>query len=317
MHVQTVQTENYVTQLAPTHLPAVVRPRLSLADSIAYSGWRLTQLSEMPERSTYAAFKADDIEHTYPAVTLASSATVFCEGYWPFRPTYAPQLILGGVCLYTAAWAIRFTGAGGHGHAPRALSLGLPGDLARILRLLEKGRPIESIELPTRPGLYHQRLITWQAEILGRFPSVERIRYTLPIHDYRGYIMQLETALGYALPGMHMALDKYVQAIKAYLQQVWGDLTHKVEFDTRGSAEFKKADATSRENDLRLYLDAVQCERVMGMEDLPEVALSHEVARRKNVMIPCAVAVLGIPDPYTAREDPSYACRSVPIDELR
>jgi hypothetical protein len=54
----------------------------------------------------------------------------------------------------------------------------------------------------------------------------------------------------------------------------------------------------------------------MGMEDLPEVALAHEIARRTGVLIPCAVSVLDLPDPYLTREDESYACRFVPLDVL-
>jgi hypothetical protein len=78
----------------------------------------------------------------------------------------------------------------------------------------------------------------------------------------------------------------------------------------------KKADTSSRENDLQLYLAATDQERVIGMEDLPEVALSQEVARRSGVLIPCAVCVLDLPDPYLAREDASYACRRVTLAEL-
>jgi len=292
------------------------RPHLPPATSVAYSGWRLTRLSEEPEHSTYAAFKADDIEHTYPAVTLVSANTVRCEGFWPFRPTYAPKVVLGGVCLYTAAWTIQFAAAE-NGKPPRPLSLGLPGDMTRIRKLIKKGRPICSIRLPTRPGPYHQRLIAWQGEILRRFPSIESIRYTLPVQDYHGYIMHVETALGSSLPGLHAALDEYVQTIQALIWDTWGEHVRKVQFDTAGNAEFKTIDLTSRENDLQLYLHAVQCEQVMGMEDLPEVALAHEVARRTGIMIPCAVAVLDLPDPYMARDADAYACHSVPLEALQ
>ena len=101
------------------------------------------------------------------------------------------------------------------------------------------------------------------------------------------------------------------------MQQVWGEQMSKVHFDMPGSAELKKADATSRENNLQLYLNAVNCDQVMGIEDLPEVGLAHEVARRTGVMIPCAVAVMGLPSPYMVREDASYACHSVSLEALR
>lgn len=300
----------------PLLLPNSVRQSTIPFTDVTYSGWRLTQLSEKKDQTIYAAFKADDVEHSYPAVTLKSSQTVFCEGFWPFRPSYAPRVILSGVCLYTAAWSLSFASAADNGDEPRPLSLGLPGDLARILKLLKKGRPIVSVQLPTLPALYHRRLINWQAEVLQRFPSVEVIRYTVPVHDYRGYIMQVEGAVGHPLPGLHQALDGYMRTIQAYMELAWGDFTQRVQFDTLGSPEYKKADATSRENDMQLYLRAVQDERVMGMEDLPEVALAHEVARRTNVMIPCAVAVLGIPDPYLLREDACCACQTLPFAAL-
>jgi hypothetical protein len=292
------------------------RPHLPPAVSIMYSGWRLTRLAESATHSTYAAFKTDDLEHTYPAVTLLGAENVFCEGYWPFRPTYAPKIVLGGACLYTAAWAVHFAAAK-HGSIPRPLSLGLPGDLTRALEMLKKGRSISGFQLPTRPGLYHQRLITWQAAVLQRFPTVETVRYTLPIPDYHGYILHLENALGYALPGLHSTLDQYAQTIQEYMRQVWGETMRKVQFDIPGSIAQKQANLLSRENDFQLYLAAVRDEEVMGMEDLPEVALPHEVARRTGIIIPCAVAVLDLPDPYMVRTDASYACKMVSLEAMR
>ncbi len=283
--------------------------------SVAYSGWRLTRLAEANTRPVYVACKEDDADHAHPALRLLGSQTVLCEGYWPFRPTFEPKCILAGTCLYTAAWSVHFA-ATGEGSVPRPLSLGLPGDLKRIEKMLKQRRPITVLQLPTQPGNYHRRLITWQAEVLARFPSIETVYYTLPVHDYHGYILHFETALGQSLPGLHVALEGYMQSIQAFMQQVWGAQIAKVRYDFPGSPELKKANTSSRENDLQLYLRAVDQERVMGMEDLPEVALSHEVARRSGVLIPCAVSVLDLPDPYLARLDPSYACRRVTLAEL-
>jgi hypothetical protein len=284
--------------------------------SVSYSGWRLNRQSTATAHAVYVAFKEDDAAHEHPALRLVASDTVLCEGYWPFRPTWEPRVILGGVCLYTAAWAVRFAAAADDA-PPRPLSLALPGDLERILYLLKKGRSIAAIQLPTKPGLYHQRLIRWQAEVLARFPSVEAIHYTLPVPDYHGYIQYFEAALGQPLPGLHAALDAYAQSIKDYQQQVWGDLIEKVHYDTPGSPDLKKVNTASRENDLQLYLLAVKQVRVMGMEDLPEVALAHEVARRTGILIPCAVCVLGLPDPYFVRDDASYTCQQALLAELR
>jgi hypothetical protein len=284
--------------------------------SLTYSGWRLTRLTEAQPHPVYLADKEEDADHAHPALRLVGAQTVLCEGYWPFRPTFAPRLLLGGVCLYTAAWAVHFTAAK-TGPEPRPLSLGLPGDLTRIVERLQKGRTIHSIQLPTRPGLYHQRLIAWQAAVIQRFPTIEAIRYTLPIPDYHGYIRHLECALGYALPGLHHALADYGQSIQALMAQHWGAAMHKVQFDIPGSSEQKMGDLLSRENDFQLYQAAVGEERVMGMEDLPEVALSHEVARRTGSLIPCAVSVLGLPDPYMLRTDASYGCQLVPLATLR
>jgi hypothetical protein len=294
----------------------VIQPDLLPAASVAYSGWRLSRQSTATARTAYVAFKEDDAAHAHPALPLVASHTVLCEGYWPFRPSWEPRLILGGVCLYTAAWAVRFATAA-DSVTPRPLSLALPGDLERILKFLKKGRPIAAIQLPTQPGLYHQRLIHWQAEVLARFPGVEAVHYTLPLPDYHGYIQHFEAALGQPLPGLHAALDVYAQSIKDYMRQVWGDQIAKVQYDTPGSPDLKKVNTASRENDLQLYLRAVKQERVMGMEDLPEVALAHEVARRTGILIPCAVSVLGLPDPYLARDDASYACRQVRLAELQ
>jgi len=297
----------------PIHTP---HPHLLPSSSLAYSGWRVTRLSDSPTRPTYVAFKEDDIEHAHPALSLVGSHTVHCEGYWPFRPAFAPKRILAGTCLYTAAWNIQFAAAG-DGSDPRPLSLGLPGDLNRILKFLKKRRPIAHFQIPTQPGFYHRRLITWQAEVLQRFPSIETIHYTLPVPDYHGYILHFEEALGASLPGLHAALDDYVQTLQHFMQRVWGEQMDKVRYDIPGSAELKKINATSRENDLQLYLSAVDQEQVMGIEDLPEVALAHEVARRTGVLIPCAVSVLALPDPYLAREDELAACQHFTLAELR
>ena len=295
---------------------AVMQPDLLPAVSVGYSGWQLSRLPDATAHPVYVAFKEDDAAHAHPALRLVASHTVLCEGYWPFRPDWEPRLILGGVCLYTAAWAVQFAAAA-DGVAPRPLSLGLPGDLERILKFLKKGRPIVAIQLPTRPGLYHQRLIPWQAEVLGRFPSVEAVHYTLPVPDYHGYIQHFEAALGQPLPGLHAALEAYAQSIKDYQRQVWGDLMAKVHYDLPGNPDLKKVNTTSRENDLKLYLQAVNQERVMGMEDLPEVALAAEVARRTGILIPCVVSVLGLPDPYYVRDDAFSACQQVRVEELR
>jgi hypothetical protein len=295
---------------------AVIQPDLLPTASVVYSGWQLSRLPSATTRAVYVAFKEDDAAHAHPALRLVASQTVLCEGYWPFRPPWEPRVILGGVCLYTAAWAVRFAAAA-DGGAPRPLSLGLPGDLARILKYLKKGRPIATIQLPTQPGLYHQRLIPWQAEVLSRFPGVEAVHYTLPVPDYHGYILHFEAALGQPLPGLHAALEAYAQSIKDYQQQVWGDLIAKVHYDLPGSPDLKKVNTASRENDLQLYLQAVNRERVMGMEDLPEVALAAEVARRTGILIPCAVSVLGLPDPYLARDDAFAACQQVKLAELQ
>lgn len=291
-------------------------PEASSLPGLAYSGWRLTRLAEANARPVYVACKEEDTEHAHPALRLVGSQTVLCEGYWPFRPTFAPKQILGGTCLYTAAWAVHFAAAA-DGRAPRPLSLGLPGDLNRIEKLLKQRRPITAIQLPTQPGRYHQRLITWQAEVLARFPSIEMVHYTLPVHDYHGYLLHFEAALGQALPGLHTALAEYTQRIQLFMQEVWGEQIAKVRYDLPGSPELKKVNTSSRENDLQLYLAAVDQEQVMGMEDLPEVALSYEVARRSGVLIPCAVCVLDLPDPYLAREDAACACRLVTLAEVR
>ena len=297
-------------------MAAVIQPDLLPAVSVGYSGWRLSRLPNATARTVYVAFKENDAAHEHTALRLVASQSVLCEGYWPFRPTWEPRLILGGVCLYTAAWAVRFA-ATADGVTPRPLSLGLPGDLERILHLLKKGRSIVAIQLPTQPGLYHQRLIPWQAEVLARFPGVEAVYYTLPVPDYHGYIQHFEAALGQPLPGLHAALEAYAQSIKDYQRQVWGDLMAKVHYDLPGNPDLKKVNTTSRENDLKLYLQAVNQERVMGMEDLPEVALAAEVARRTGTLIPCAVSVLGLPDPYLARDDAFAACQQVRVEELR
>ena len=225
-------------------------------------------------------------------------------------------MILGGICLYTSAWTVQFAAAPGN-PTPRPLSLGLPGDLVRIHTLLAKDRPIAAVNVPTRPGLYHQRLIHWQSEVLSRYPSVQTIRDNLLDNDYHGYIRNVEYVLGESLPGLQAALDDYVTAIKALLRKTMAAYYHKLRFDIPGTSDLKAVDATSRENDLRLYLAAVGESNVMGMEDLPEVALAYEVAQRTGVLIPSAVAVLGLPDPYMQRDDPSYACRPFSLVELQ
>ncbi len=307
----------------PTTLAGAAPPALPLAPavpSLTYSGWRLSRLTEANGQMVYVADKEADSDHTHPPLRLVGAQVnddaIVCEGYWPFRPAFAPRVLLGGSCLYTAAWAVNLSAAP-NGAESRPLSLGLPGDLKRLVERINKGRTIRSVQLPIRPALYHRRLLYWQATVLQRFPSVECIRYTLPVHDYHGYILYLERALGFALPGLHTALDAYVQTLQAYLQQVWGDARAKIHFDIPGSTAQKQADLLSRENDFQLYLAAVQEKGVMGMEDLPEVALSHEVARRTGILIPCAVAVLGLPDPYMLRSDALCACQTIPLEALR
>jgi hypothetical protein len=312
----TTPTTTPTTSL-PLALCQAIQPTLPPLSSASYSGWRLTRLAEANARPVYVGYKEHDDNHTHPTLRLLGSQTVLCEGYWPFRPSFEPKHVLAGTCLYTAAWSVHFASVAG-GNRPRSLSLGLPGDLERIEKLLKNRRQITTFQIPTQPANYHRKLIAWQAEILQRYPSIETIEYTLPLYDYHGYIMHFEEVLGQSLPGLHRALDEYVQIIKDFMQEVWGDAQMaKLSFDLPGSPELKKEDIRSRENDLQLYLSAVGKERVMGIEDLPEVALAHEVAWRSGSLIPCAVAVLDLPDPYLVRDDASAACRYVSIAELQ
>jgi|GEM_PF-3135802 hypothetical protein len=297
------------------------QPLPSVLFSIPYSGWRLSCLTASTDRTTYLAFKEADLNHEHPALLLvgsnpARSDAVLSEGYWPFRPVFSPKHIVSGICLYTGSWGVRFAGADPGGASPRLLSLGLPGDLERMLRFIRKRRPILEFQIPTQPGLYHRRLIRWQKQILDRFPDVESVRYSLPIANYHGYIMHFEAALGLELPGLHAELDAYVETLKTYMTEVWGGHSDKVIYDIAGATDLKNLDASSRENDLQLYLQAAGLERVMGMEDLPEVALAHEVARRSGVLIPCAVAVTGLPDPYLERDDAWCACTAHSLERL-
>ncbi|MDD5033379.1 MAG: hypothetical protein PHE55_01360 [Methylococcaceae bacterium] len=314
------QTASLRNEADPVTTPAPAVQNLDHPDraarSVQYSGWRLRCLSETPARATWVAFKEEDRNHEHPALILAGSDGVVCEGYWPFRPSFSPKIILGGVCLYTRTWGVQFAAAT-DSEPPATRSLALPGDLQRALGFLKKGRPVQGFHLPTRPGHYHRLLIGWQRQVLDRFPDVESIHYTLPVQDYHGYIMHFEDALGEKLPGLHAELDAYVETLKDYLAEVWGSHMDKIAYDIPGSAELKRVNATARENDLQLYLKSADADRVMGMEDLPEVALPHEVARRSGVLIPCAVSVLALPDPYMAREDSNCACRWVALDDLR
>ena len=99
---------------------AVMQPDLLPAVSVGYSGWRLSRLPNATARTVYVAFKENDAAHEHTALRLVASQSVLCEGYWPFRPTWEPRLILGGACLYTAAWAVRFA-ATADGVTPRPL----------------------------------------------------------------------------------------------------------------------------------------------------------------------------------------------------
>ncbi len=309
------QTSHFITEpllMADANplLPAVATP------SVPYSGWRISLLSEGAARTTYVAYREEDANHEHPGLMLGGSDTVVCEGYWPFRPAFSPKIILGGICLYTGVWAVQFSGVDG-GELPRPLGLGLSGDLQRCLKFINKRRPIFGFQLPTRPANYHRRLIAWQRTILDRFPEAVEIRYTLPVHDYHGYIKHFEAALGEELPGLHVELDAYVEIIKAHLYESFGHHMDKLAYDLPGSAKLKKNNTASRNNDLQLYLDAIGQERVMGMEDLPEVALAHEVARRCGIVIPCAIAVVDLPDPYMVREEESCNCRWLDLQDLR
>ncbi|MFZ4535711.1 hypothetical protein [Propionivibrio sp.] len=283
----------------------------------AYGGWRITRLAAADASPVFLADKEHDVTHEHPALRLMASSPTLCEGYWPFRPTFEPKVILGGTCLYTAAWCVHFAAAPGQAE-PRPLSLALPGDLNRIKTMVQqRRRPITAIQIPTQPGRYHRLLIAWQSQLLARFPSVETVHYTLPVNDYHGYIMHFETLLGQELPGLHAALDQYVAGLQAFMQQTWSaEQMAKVRFDMPGVPELKKADTKSRENDLKLYFSVLNQPGVMGMEDLAEVALAHEVAKRSGVLIPCAVCVTSLPDPYHLRDDDTCASHFSTLSEL-
>lgn len=280
-------------------------------------GWFLEKQSNdvMPE--TYRAVRKKNDENRFSSVVLSSSYGVVCEGYWPSKPSYQPEIILSGICLYTACWSVQLAAANGKTAPPRASSLALPGDMERLFQRIERGRAINYVEVPFSPGPYHYQLLKWQADAMGRFSNIKEIRYDIPRYNYHNYISSFESAVGRTLPRLHEEVEVFIAKLKRMMSKIWPrELLAKVVF-FEPTTEVHGDIPSSKDVDLFMYTDSIGSEKILGVEDLPQLSIAYQLAKTTDQVIPCLVTVLELPHPFMVRNNGStYESRMFSLDEL-
>ena len=84
------------------------------------------------------------------------------------------------------------------------------------------------------------------------------------------------------------------------------------------STEDREKNLSSKDVDILMYADSVGSERIMGVEDLPQLLIAHQIAKTTEHIIPCNVCVLELPHPFLVRNNGSaYMSRKFSLDELQ
>ncbi len=256
-----------------------------------YEGWRIAA-----DASGYAASR------TLPTgggarVELAPGDVVTGEGLWGGPLPAAPRTVLTGACVYSDCWRARLAPHRAGARAPRPLALGLRHDRARLLAYLARGRSLRAIDMPERPCSYQRRLVAWQAACVAGWPTVEAVRYHLPVTIYHRFIEHLERALG-PQPEMHARLERYAAHLRGWIRARLAPLGVAVDFVDPATAPDGRP-LTPAEADRRPYEDAWGDPGVVGLEDLAQLTIAACIAAERGAGPAVRVGVLDLPHPLS------------------
>ncbi|MFA6383234.1 MAG: hypothetical protein WCX17_02325 [Parcubacteria group bacterium] len=235
------------------------------------------------------------------AISLCpSDAQAVSEGWWGY-PTCEKDLV-SGICIFDARWALEFDNGK---EAGTRKSLSLPREREKAFKMMEKGRKIKNLYVPTELSAYHLKLLQWQVKKICQL-SPKRILYHLPVGEYEIFIQELETAAGIDLPWLYVRLEEISEKIKNYFLE---NLTRqgvdagKVEFIRPLEMGAQSTDDSFGYPYLFPYKFGMSPESMMGLEDLVELRILLRAKMEMNYDIPVLCAVLEVPHPYLIRED--------------
>lgn len=256
---------------------------------VGYEGWRLRQ---HPARCVAT--------RTLPAggrirIPLAVRRSVAYEGLWGGPLPDEPRAVLTGACIYSDCWRARVSAHRADARPPRPFVLGLRHDRARLLSYLNRGRRLEAVETPSSACIYQRRLFRWQAECISAWPSVEIVRYHLPVSIYHGFIGQLEASVG-PRPRMHARLDRYAGLLRGRIRALLEPLVSELIFVDPGTASDGRP-LTAAEADRRPYEERWDEPGLVALEDLAQLTIAASIATERGGGPPVQVAVLDLPHP--------------------
>lgn len=281
---------------------------------IPYEGWKLFE-----DKINYRCIAEKSIgsDDGICRVILKAHGDISYEGYWPSRPQYPPRILITGSCIYSDCWRLQFEPHIPGTTPPRPFILGLPHDRDRIRKYLtRKNRRISYVDVPMETCLYQDKLLSWQVNCVAEEgPDIEKILYHLPVSIYHAFIDEIEVALGEKLPLLHGLLDEYTDMLKGKCAKAFEGIGKSVEFldpNKRPNGEVLDAHAADRAP----YLEILESDGVMGIEDLAQLTISATIAKEFGVTIPCRVGVLGLPHPLSECDGEHCCRRRLPIDSL-
>ena len=175
---------------------------------------------------------------------------------------------------------------------------------------------IRHVDVPIETCAYQDRLLSWQVGCVAEEGSdIEKILYHLPVSIYHGFIHELELALGAELPLLHGLLDGYGDMLRRKCVEAFRRIGRSVEFcDPHAGPNGEILDAHAA--DRAPYLDALEFDGVMGIEDLAQLTISATIAKEFGVTIPCRVGVLGLLHPLSQCDGERCCRRRLSMDSL-
>lgn len=263
--------------------------------SFNYEGWTISE-DKLNEKCV--AEKVLVVGEAPCKIELAANKKIAYEGYWPQCPETLPSVVITGSCIYSDCWRIQFEAYAPGEKAPRPFILGLAHDRERICHHITHNRKISHIDVPIQTCEYQDILLAWQVSCAAETPDIEKLIYHLPISIYHNFINEIETALEKQLPILHTMLDEYGCMLKKKVASAFMDVGIAVEFcDPNKGPNGEILDAHAA--DQAPYLDALQFDNVLAIEDLAQLSISALVAKKTGITIPCRIGVLGLPHPIS------------------
>lgn len=228
---------------------------------------------------------------------------VLLEGWWGNAVLPDKPVGVSGLCLWDARWQVEFVpqGKGSSKRPAPRRSLALPGDRTDVFQRLAAGQRIARIFLPPGPGVYHEQMLRWQADQI-KLLGLERLLYHMPLAEYCVYIRELIDVVGVdvvqQLEGM---LTRYVDQLLRMQASIFGTSMDLVQY----VRPLECGAGTVHESWAYPYLHpeafGASSGQLVGVEDLNELRVLHEVRERTGREVPTRVAVLAEKHPYVDR----------------